>query len=55
MTQDEFMTIHQRHRQICKAIGEPMYLVDVIDQLEQEFETEKVKEYLKMLRDMEIK
>ena len=55
MTQDEFMQIHTRHRQSCRETGESFNLVDVIDQLEQEFETEKVKEYLKMLRDMEIK
>jgi len=54
MTQDEFMKIHQRHRQICRAIGEPMYLVDVIDQLEQEFGKKMIKEYLRMIKNMRI-
>lgn len=54
MTQNEFMEIHTRHCQICRDTGEPMYLVDIIDQLEDEFGSKKVKEYLRMIKNMGI-
>ena len=54
MTKDEFMQIHTRHRQICRETGEPFNLVDVIDQLEQEFGKKLIKEYLRMIKNMRI-
>lgn len=55
MTKDEFMQIHMRHRSIAIQTGEPFMLVDIIDQLEREFGSKKVKEYLKKLSNMGIK
>ena len=52
MTEKEFMEIYMRHRDLANQTGEPLMLVDLIDQLEREFGTKKVKEYLKNFENM---